>query len=110
LIDPRCKKKRGEGKTPVVLSATGYLKPCTYYSAAHHFIALQEWALEKGLDIEDLNIHKNNIEEIYNSNLWKSLLEGFNTYDLPEICHKRCSKVSTKNTSEVAVGWRKHVV
>ena len=83
----------------IVLSASGYLKPCNYYASFNHFTDLTDWAEANGFDWEnDLNV-KNGIEHVYNSQTWKELQKNLagDQENLPQTCKDECSKRFIQN-------------
>lgn len=99
-IFPRCfYRPQFKSPTPIVLSASGYLKPCNYYASFNHFTDLTDWAEANGFDWEnDLNV-KNGIEHVYNSQTWKELQKNLagDQENLPDTCKDECSKRFIQN-------------
>ena len=99
-LQPRCFDRAQYGTpTPVVLSATGHLKPCNYYAAQSHMKDLKVWADELGLDWQnDLDVSKG-IHKVYKSETWLRLQEELASGNLnvPKTCIQECSKVHQQN-------------
>ena len=89
-LDPKCRKANVNEKNNLTLSATGYLKPCCHYGTNTNWVNLKQWAKDKGLDVENLNVYKHNINDIYKSPLWTNILLGQTTGDLPQACWDHC--------------------
>jgi hypothetical protein len=89
-LDPKCRKANVNEKNNLTLSATGYLKPCCHYGTNTNWVNLKQWAKDKGLDVENLNVYKHNINDIYKSPLWTNILLGQVTGDLPQACWDHC--------------------
>ena len=102
---PRC-SEHSERRIPEVLSATGYLKPCCYYSTSEEFQELVEYFKDRGIDaIGDLNVNKNTIPEIKKSATWKAVQEGIYTGNLPKMCFRKCSHDETLPATIEAKNW-----
>lgn len=96
-IQPRCfERKKWGTPTPIVLSASGYLKPCNYYASFGHFEDLIEWAKANNLDWQkDLDI-TNGVHAIYESPTWKKLIQVLTDeqHNTPKTCRKECKKAT----------------
>lgn len=90
-LDPQCLRTNNSEKTSLCIGPTGYLRPCNYYATLYNWKEFKKWATENNLDIEELNIRKNSVNSIYESIIWKKLLEGFETGNLPNTCHRVCA-------------------
>jgi len=102
---PRCSPHLRR-KAAEVLSATGYLKPCCYYSTSEEFQDLIEFFNERGIDAKaDLDISKSTIPEIKQSATWRAIEEGLYTGNLPKICFMKCSSDESLPSSVAAQNW-----
>jgi hypothetical protein len=90
-LNPQCLRTENSEKTSLCIGPTGYLRPCNYYATLANWKEFKAWAKENNLDIEELNVRKNNVNGVYDSVIWKKLLDGFNTGNLPTTCHKVCA-------------------
>jgi hypothetical protein len=104
-LDPKCDINRTK-RTPEVLSATGYLKPCCYYSTSEAFEELVEYYKPQGINAEsDLNINKHSIPEIKQTATWKAIEEGIYTGNIPKVCFRKCSSDESLPTTIEAKNW-----
>lgn len=102
---PRCGPHL-TNKTPEVLSATGYLKPCCYYSTSEEFEELVEYFKDQGIDaISDLDVSKHTIPDIKKTKTWKAIEEGIYTGNIPRVCFSKCSSNENLHTSIEAKNW-----
>jgi len=90
-LNPQCQRESESERTSLCVGPTAYLRPCNYYATLRNWKKFQSWAKLNNLDIEELNVRKNSINSIYESTIWKKLIEGFNTGNLPDTCHEVCA-------------------
>ena len=104
-LQPRCFERPKYGTpTPVVLSATGLLKPCNYYASSHHMRDLITWAEENNLDWEnDLSV-ANGLDKVYASETWQKLIqeltrctEQSSLNNIPLTCVGECTQKHIAN-------------
>lgn len=97
-MEPKCTSKDEGIKNNIQLGATGDVRPCNYYGTRLNWQYLEKWCEQKGLDLKKLNLRISSMEEIYESDVWKAILQGHGTRDLPEPCLWHCRKNSPETT------------
>jgi hypothetical protein len=100
-LEPKCTINDIVAKNPIQLGASGNVRPCNFYGSLHNWEQLEQWCKQKGLDIKKLNIKKSTMEEIYESDVFKAILDGHGTLDLPHPCKVHCTK-NKKSSDELA--------
>lgn len=95
-LEPRCTSNKHGFKNNIQLGATGDVRPCNYYGSRAHWQKLEKWCEQKGLDLAKLNIKVSTMQEIYDSDVFKAILDGHETLDLPSPCLDLCKKNNTK--------------
>lgn len=91
-MNPKCTRK--DNKNNIQLGATGDVRPCNFYGTRMNWQHLEKWASDKGFDITKLNIKVSTMEQIYESDVFKAILDGHGTLDLPQPCFWHCKKDS----------------
>lgn len=89
-MNPKCTRK--DNKNNIQLGATGDVRPCNFYGTRANWQHLEKWASNKGFDLTKLNIKVSTMEQIYESDVFKAILDGHGTLDLPEPCFWHCKK------------------
>ena len=96
-LDPKCTSEDICGvKNFIQLGATGNVRPCNYYGSRYNWQHLEMWCEQKGLDIKKLNLRVSTMKEIYESDVFKAILDGHRTLDLPQPCIWHCTKGKQK--------------
>ena len=105
-LAPRCGPHL-TNRMPEVISATGYLKPCCYYSTSEEFEELVEYFKDQGIDaVSDLDVSKHTIPDIKKTKTWKAIEEGIYTGNIPRVCFIKCSSNEELPTSVKAKNWK----
>ena len=91
-LEPKCRINETHLKNYIQLGASGNVRPCNYYGSRNNWEQLERWCRLKGLDIKQLNIKKSTMEEIYESDVFKAIIDGHETRDLPYPCKVHCTK------------------
>ena len=97
-MEPKCTSNDEGIKNNIQLGATGDVRPCNYYGTRLNWQYLEKWCEQKGLDLKKLNLKISSMKEIYESDVWKAILQGHETRDLPEPCLWHCRKNSPETT------------
>lgn len=97
-MEPKCTSKDEGIKNNIQLGATGDVRPCNYYGTRLNWQYLEKWCEQKGLNLKKLNLRISSMKEIYESDVWKAILQGHGTRDLPEPCLWHCRKNSPETT------------
>lgn len=101
-LEPKCTSKDIHWvKNFIQLGASGNVRPCNYYGARTNWQHLEMWCHLKGLDLKKLNIKNSTMEEIYESDVFKAILDGHGTLDLPSPCITHCTK-NKESSDELA--------
>lgn len=100
MIKPRCLLY----DMPMFLSADNKLKPCCFLNPVGQWKEFISWGKQNGYDVEyDLDVTKHDIDTIVKSPTWQAVIDGFNTGNAPQECHRSCgpgSYISTTNTAK----------
>ena len=96
-MNPKCTHEDERVKNNVQLGATGDVRPCNYYGTRLNWRFFEEWATNKGFDLTKLNVKNSTMQEIYESDVFKAILKGHETLDLPQPCIWHCSKDAIKD-------------
>jgi len=91
-MKPKCTNEILGNRNHVQLGATGDVRPCNYYGTRGTWRHFEKWAINKGFDLTKLNIKNSTMKEIYESDVFKAILDGHRTLDLPEPCIWHCKK------------------
>jgi hypothetical protein len=91
-LEPKCTHDNDSIRNHIQLGATGDVRPCNYYGTSVHWKILEEWCEQKGLNLAKLNIKVSTMQEIYDSDVFKAILDGHETLDLPKPCLWYCTK------------------
>ena len=97
-LKPKCRVEDGPASYPLQLGSSGNIRPCNYYGARINYKHLEAWASDKGFDLTKLNIRNSTMKQIYESDVFKALLEGHKTLDLPMPCLEHCRAVDPKDS------------
>ncbi len=94
-LEPRCTHDDNMIKNNIQLGATGDVRPCNFYGSRQNWQKLEKWCEQKGLNLAKLNIKISTMQEIYDSDVFKAILDGHETLDLPSPCLQLCKKNNT---------------
>tara|TARA_B100000886_G_scaffold174133_1_gene119182 strand:- start:458 stop:805 length:348 start_codon:yes stop_codon:yes gene_type:complete len=103
-MNPKCTNENEQVKNNIQLGATGDVRPCNYYGTRLNWQYFEKWAIDKGFDLTKLNIRNSTMKEIYESDVFKAILDGHETLDLPEPCIWHCRKISPQTTGYKETG------
>lgn len=96
-LEPKCRINEIHLKNYIQLGASGNVRPCNYYGSRMDWQHLEMWCHLKGLDLKKLNIKNSTMEEIYESDVFKAIIDGHRTLDLPAPCITYCTKNKQKH-------------
>ena len=102
-LSPQCRYDNDERTNPLQLGASGNVRPCNYYGSRFNWKHLESWAKEKNFDMSKLNIRNSTMKEICESDVFKAILDGHETLDLPSPCLRLCLK---KNITTPGMGYK----
>ena len=99
MIKPRCLLYN----MPMFLSADNKLKPCCFLNPVNQWKEFISWGKQNGYDVEyDLDVTKHDIDTIVESPTWQAVIDGFNTGNVPQECHRSCGPSSYISTDNIA--------